>query len=247
MKKGEVWKSSTLAEKYLTGVRGAIPMAKEQLQIMLRIVRAANVTSGPFLDIGCGDGILAATILEQFPKMKGVCLDFSEPMIEAAKRKLVLNLQNLEFINFDYGDHRWFKKVENHEPFELIISGFSIHHQPDKRKRELYREIYELLAPGGLFLNTEHVSSTTEWVKSIVDTYFVDELYKLHLAQDSSHTREQIEKEYYTRTDKDANILAPVETQCNWLRDIEYQDVDCYFKVFEFAIFGGRKPLKGIS
>jgi hypothetical protein len=26
------------------------------------------------------------------------------------------------------------------------------------------------------------------------------------------------------------------------LRDIGFVDVDCYFKVFELAVFGGRKP-----
>jgi hypothetical protein len=44
------------------------------------------------------------------------------------------------------------------------------------------------------------------------------------------------------RPDKAANILAPVEAQCDWLREIGYEDVDCYFKVLELAVFGGRRP-----
>jgi hypothetical protein len=36
-------------------------------------------------------------------------------------------------------------------------------------------------------------------------------------------------------------ILAPVDLQCAWLRLIGFQDVDCFFKVFELALFGGRK------
>ena len=38
------------------------------------------------------------------------------------------------------------------------------------------------------------------------------------------------------------NILAPVGDQCDWLREIGFEDVDCYFKIFELAVFGGRKP-----
>jgi tRNA (cmo5U34)-methyltransferase len=34
---------------------------------------------------------------------------------------------------------------------------------------------------------------------------------------------------------------APVERQCEWLRDVGYADVDCFFKVFELAVFGGRR------
>ena len=44
------------------------------------------------------------------------------------------------------------------------------------------------------------------------------------------------------RADKAANILAPVDDQCRWLREIGFADVDCYFKAFELALFGGRKP-----
>ena len=46
---------------------------------------------------------------------------------------------------------------------------------------------------------------------------------------------------YKKRPDKKENILARVEMQCDWIREIGYSDVDCFFKVFELALFGGRK------
>jgi hypothetical protein len=48
---------------------------------------------------------------------------------------------------------------------------------------------------------------------------------------------------YDQRPDKAANILAPVEEQCAWLRAVGFVDVDCFFKAFELAVFGGRKPI----
>jgi len=60
----------------------------------------------------------------------------------------------------------------------------------------------------------------------------------LHDLQDTAH----LAQEFYNRPDKEANILAPVELQCNWLRKIGFEDVDCYFKIFELAVFGGRRP-----
>ena len=39
-----------------------------------------------------------------------------------------------------------------------------------------------------------------------------------------------------------ANILAPVEMQCDWLREIGYEEVDSYFRIYELAVFAGRKP-----
>jgi hypothetical protein len=43
------------------------------------------------------------------------------------------------------------------------------------------------------------------------------------------------------RPDKEENILAPVEAQCDWLRELGFIDVDCYLKLFELAVFGGRR------
>ena len=41
--------------------------------------------------------------------------------------------------------------------------------------------------------------------------------------------------------DKDEDQLAPIEAQCEWLREIGFKDVDCFFKHFEIGLFGGRK------
>jgi len=243
MMKEQVWKSTSLVNKYLDGVRGAIPLASEQLDVMMRLILKVEGPIGTFLDIGCGDGILAANILERYPSMKGVCLDFSEPMLNAAKEKLREYSSNLEFIMLDYGDRNWIQGLQTSRTFDLIVSGFSIHHQIDQRKRELYTDFYNLLIPGGLFLNIEHVSSATKWIQSVFDDKFIDNLYSMRLAIEPEITREKVTHDYYYRPDKEANILAPVERQCDWLRDTGFTDVDCYFKIFELAIFGGRKPV----
>ena len=93
-----------------------------------------------------------------------------------------------------------------------------------------------------LNINVEHVASASNWVESVWDNYFVDALHDFSRKQGSAKSREEIAKEFYDRPDKEANILAPVETQCEWLRALGFQDVDCYFKIFELAVFGGRRP-----
>lgn len=128
-------------------------------------------------------------------------------------------------------------------PFDVIVSGYAVHHLADQRKQELYREIFGLLAPGGLF-NTEHVSSNTSWVESISDNLHVDSVYTFHVRKGSRKTWEEIANEYVHRPDQQGNILTPVEAQCDWLRGCGFQDVDCYFKIFERAVFGGRRPAR---
>ena len=231
----EVWKQSSLASVYLEGVRGAIPLAAEQIDVMVRLAAAGGHPVRRFLDLGCGDGVLSAALLKRFPDAEGVLVDFSAPMLEAAGKRLAGRA--VRFVNADYGVPAW-KDAAGTGLYDAIVSGYSIHHQPDERKREVYAEIFHLLSAGGVFVNVEHVSSPSPWLTAINDDMFVDSLHAHHRGQ----SREEVARMYYQRPDKAANILAPVETQCAWLREIGFTDVDCFLKIFELAVFGGRKP-----
>ena len=233
-----VWQQAELSKSFLEGVRGAIPLAAQQMEIMLKIIEAACPKVEKFLDLGCGDGVLGRAILAKYPDASGIFLDFSEPMLEAAKSKV--ENQDVEFIGADFGKKDWVISVQNQGGFDVIVSGFAIHHQTDERKKEIYAEIYQLLKPGGIFLNLEHVSSNSQWVEKVFDEIFIDSLYSYQ----PTKSRSEIAQEYYHRPDKAANILAPVEIQGDWLRELGYINVDCYFKLFEIALFGGMRPQK---
>ena len=238
------WRTEKLAKTYLEGVRGAIPFANEQIDLLIRIIRYFQPNVKSFLDIGAGDGILGRTIFAHWPDSKGVFLDYSAPMIKAAKLKCLDYQNSAKFIIQDYGEFGWLDSISNNIPVDLVISGFSIHHQDDNNKKRIYREIYnQILKPGGLFVNMEHVASKTTDIENIFDSLFLDCLVNYHQKIDSNASSEKIANEYYNREDKKLNILTPVEDQCNWLREIGFINVDCYFKIFELSIFGGVKPI----
>jgi len=236
-----VWKNPAIARRFLRGVRGGIPFVAAQIEILIRIIQARGEPLGSVADLGCGDGILAAAILTRYPKASATLVDFSEPMMAQARARF-RGRRSVRLVMADLGSPKWTRAVSDRAPFDLIVSGFAIHHQPDRRKKRLYGEIFSLLKPGGLFLNTEHVSSPTPWIESICDNLIIDSLHRFHQSQGSRKSRKQVADEFVHRPDKAANILAPVERQCGWLCRLGFQDVDCYFKVFEIAIFGGRRP-----
>jgi SAM-dependent methyltransferase len=238
----EAWKTSELALTYLSGVRGALPMADQQLAVMLRLIGLRSRPVHRFLDLGCGSGLLGAAILERHPAAQGVFLDFSRPMLAQAQATLESYGPQLTFVLEDYGDLGWLRAVQPAAPFDVIVSGYSIHHQPDPRKWTLYAELYDLLWPGGVLVNVEHVASATPRLEALFAEVMIDALHAHHLAAGGRKSREEVGREYYHRPDKAANLLAPVEVQCGWLRNIGYEDVDCYFKYLELAVFGGWRP-----
>jgi SAM-dependent methyltransferase len=235
-----VWQRQDLAKLFLEDVRGGIPLAAEQIDVLLRVVRYAIPGIERLLDLGCGDGILGRTVMAEYPKATGVFLDFSEHMIDAAKQKA--DALRAAFVIQDLGAKTWSQSVSGHAPFDLVLSGLAIHHLPDERKKELYREISDLLKPGGMFLNLEHVSPQSEWAKQAFDDLFVDSLCSYHQRLGGTKTRDPVAKEWYHRPDKTENILASVEVQCRWLQEIGFVEVDCFFKLFQLALFGGKKP-----
>ncbi len=103
-------KQQNFHKNYISGVRSAIPLATEQIEIILRIIQMARPQVNNFLDLGCGDGILGQAILSQDPDSQGVFLDFSETMIEVAKSNIYAGYQaDLEFINQDYSLPEWIR------------------------------------------------------------------------------------------------------------------------------------------
>jgi tRNA (cmo5U34)-methyltransferase len=240
----EAWKRDSLVRTYLAGIRGGIPFGAEQIEIMLRIIEATGTAVRSFADLGCGGGALTQALLRRFPDARATLVDFSEPMLSAARAELATHDPAPYFATVDLVTPAWLESIAGRPPFEVVVSGYAIHHLPDDRKRELYGEIFGLLTPGGMFVNIEHVASRTGWIESVADELMIDSLFAFQAHQGSGKSRAQVADEFVHRPDKAANILAPVEVQCEWLRSAGYEDVDCYFKVFELAVFGGRRPLR---
>jgi tRNA (cmo5U34)-methyltransferase len=240
----EVWKVPTVVDDYLAR-RAAIPLVKEQIDVMLELLATRETPVRQFLDLGCGDGILGATVLERFPGSHGVLLDFSEPMLDQARNFLRGAGARLDLLLADYAQPDWTEKLRDQAPFDAVVSGYSIHHQPDERKRQLYAEIFDLLSPGGWFINIEHVAPAAGITSRLFGDHFINQAFDQETKSGGAKTRPQIAEEIQRRPDIAANILAPVEAQCGWLRQLGYGEVDCYFKYYELAVFGGQRPPNG--
>ena len=243
MRTDENWRHPETAKQYLDEIVGAIPLQEAQLDVMLRLLNRDRTHLRRFMDLGCGDGVLADVILQSYPEAKAVLVDFSDTMLQAAKARLKDHAQQLQLLLADYGDPGWmFSGPEGgRKTFDAVVSRFSIHHQPDERKRDIYAEIYDRLEPGGIFINIEHVAPATSWAKDLFLEYMVDHLYAYQAQEGLGKDRQQVADDFKNRAGKDSNILAPVEEQCGWLRDVGFVDVDCYFRIFEIAIFAGKR------
>ncbi len=219
-----------------------IPDRQRQLEVMLQVLHFAETRLHRFLDLGAGDAVILATLLEAFPEASGVALDFSPLMLEQARARLSRFGNRAMVLEADLGSAAWRDTVQG--AFDAVLSGFAIHHLTHERKRALYQEIYDLLSDGGVFLNLEHVSSATPRVEEVFNKAMVDHLFMRRRERGEDVTLEKVRLDFLERPDRAANILAPVEVQCQWLREIGFADVDCFWRYFELAIFGGFRRVR---
>jgi tRNA (cmo5U34)-methyltransferase len=166
------------------------------------------------LDLGTGDGRLIALLLGDRPEMHAVGVDFSDVMLAAARERFAGD-PRVELVRHDLDD-----SLPALGRFDAVVSSFAIHHLEDARKRSLYQEAFDLLEPGGVFANFEHVASPTQ---------------RLHEAFFAA-IGEPLETEDLSDRTLD------VETQLGWLREVGFEDVDCHWKWLEMALLAGVRP-----
>jgi SAM-dependent methyltransferase len=175
--------------------------------------------------------------MRAFPGSTGVLVDFSEPMIAAARERLEPYEGRWEYVSGDLSQAAWTAGLPA-GGYDAVVSAFCIHHLPDERKRALYREAYGLVDPGGLFLNWEHVAAHGLG-DGMLEEWMTESLLAAERSRPRPRPDDEVLRDYFDSAE--ADILAPPQDQCEWLREAGFEDVDVYFQVPEIAIFGGVK------
>jgi ubiquinone/menaquinone biosynthesis C-methylase UbiE len=232
---GSSWQDAEVARRFLDERRRAIPLGDEQVAILLRVARRFVPQPGGIIDLGCGDGFLARAVLSAFPTAYALLIDHSEPMLRRAHEAMISFSGRYEIRHGDLSES--LPGIVSDGPFDLIVSGYAIHHLPAARKHSLSREVFDLLRPGGLFVNVEHVASATPDLEAVYDEAYID-----HIVAVTGRDQTEVQREYHGRPDKADNILEPVEAQVGLLRAAGFEHADCYFKWLELAVFGGVRP-----
>ena len=113
------------------------------------------------LDLGSGFGALAAAVLRDRPNATAVCLDASLAMLQLGPEKNPDLKDRMTFVLGSLESRHWLKSVD--ENFDAVISARALHHfTENQRRRDIFKELFGLLAAGGCFINADNVRSATK-------------------------------------------------------------------------------------
>ena len=148
------WVEPEWAKLYLER-RESIPHRGEGYAAVLELLAFGDPIAR-VLDLGTGDGHTLGRVLAAHPDAVGVGLDFSTEMLGRARAHFGDDAR-VEIREHDLDQ----PLPQELGSFDLVVSSFAIHHCVPERQRALYGEVFDHLAPGGRFVNLEHVASPT--------------------------------------------------------------------------------------
>jgi tRNA (cmo5U34)-methyltransferase len=217
-----VWNAST----YDAERRRLIPCFDEFYGAVCELIVRLCPDAPCILDLGAGTGILSAAIVDRVPTARLHLLDASADMLRQASKRLSSRQFQVSVQPLD--------SDLPPGPYHAIVSALAIHHLDDAAKRRLYTRIFSALIPGGLFINAEQISGGSSRLQTLFEEVHLDRARAL--GSSDSEIAGAIQRMSYDK-------CSTAEEQICWFKEIGFEDVDCFYRSFRFAVFGGRRPL----
>jgi SAM-dependent methyltransferase len=262
------WGNEAKVAYFLANADIIVPRRAEQINLLTELLPYPIDAAISVLDLGAGFGAITEQILGHYGRATVTCVDGSEAMVAHATERLRKYGARVKILKADLADGSWpaiFRRsVESSEPvvksardprsndggavFDAAVSAIAIHHLTHQRKRELYREVFQLLAPGAIFLNND-VVTTPPGLKARFEALNLAAIQEQDRVQRGvSRSSEQIQAEMREQLrlagGRHQSHIAPLSEQLAWLTEAGFKSVDCYWRYLDIAIFGGVKDVE---
>ncbi len=232
------WQQEGIVAEFLRDRQALLPLIDVQEDIVRHLLRRRGRELRAFLDIGAGAGAMSELVLAEHPGAEAVLVDYSEPMLARAERRLDQSRLRWSALRADLRDPAWADALPR-GAYDAAVSSYAIHHLPAARKQALFAELHALLAPGGIFVNVDFVAVHGP-LAGLFDERMVENAVALEHAHGGDRSPEQVERELLADGDDDQPDT--LEDQLRWLADAGFEHPEAHFKWAEAAVFGATKP-----
>ncbi|ACK69679.1 Methyltransferase type 12 [Gloeothece citriformis PCC 7424] len=230
---GEVFAKT---EDFDGSIRQLLPKYEEVLDVIVSLVPPGVEQ---ILELGCGTGELSLKLLNRYPKVKIVALDYSERMITYAQTKIVDKgySDRWKGVQLDFGV--WANEEESQalgSGFDACVSSLAIHHLTDEMKQKLFERISKTLKPGGVFWNGDPVLVEFPLIQEVYQKIREDWATQQGTTITEVRAKLGTTKPYgYSSQDQ----LATLETHLQMLKTAGFTSVAVPWKYYGMAVFGG--------
>ena len=235
------WDEET-SKRYIDYGRYFVPAREQQMHIMVELLRGSPPSS-LVLELCCGEGLLAEMLLDEIPGSTYWGLDGSELMLEKAKERLMRFGERVRLKSFDLADRSW-RNID--PPAQAVVSSLAIHHLDGQEKQVLFKDMYTIMAVGGVFIIADMVEPATIVGRDIAANS-LDEVVRLRSIELEGSTADldfflhEGWNTYRYFDPDDIDHPSPLNDQLEWLEGAGFRDIDVHFFQAGHALFSGWK------
>ena len=215
-----------LSSKYQELIIKCVPRYPELIYNMFQYI-PEKFSPKRILDLGCGTGNLTDQMFKKYPEAEIDALDISEEILNESRKRFT-HTPNIRYIQAD------FKSL--HLPpgsYDLVMSSIAIHHIEDTEKIKLYKEVFQALSPGGIFIFADQTRGIT------------DEIYKKNIScwkEEAMKLGSTLENWDMWMAHQDAHDFhTPVNWHFQELEKAGFRETDLLWKYLMWAVVWARK------
>jgi tRNA (cmo5U34)-methyltransferase len=214
------------AQRYDQSRRLLVPCFDELYGPALQLLPPDHDRPLRVLDLGAGTGLLSAFIAETYPQAHVTLIDLAADMLAKAAERLRPHADRIDIRVMDMA------QLPDLGTFDVVVSALAIHHLDDPAKQRLFAGVYRALVVGGRFINIEQILGPTPSIEQVYEQVWLTTVRARGVgADDLSAAIERM------RQDR----AAPLYSQLRWLELAGFQEVNCWYQWYRFAVYSGDK------
>jgi SAM-dependent methyltransferase len=151
-----IWKSAAAVEAWTAEAERQESSRQAHRRFLTLLFPFREQDEFTFLDLGAGTGAASRVILDMYPRSTAILADYSTEMMRAGERQMQRFASRYRYVEFDMSaGGEWPAAIP--ATLAAVVTSMCVHHLPDDRKRSLFAEIFDHLAPGGWYFNYDPV------------------------------------------------------------------------------------------
>jgi tRNA (cmo5U34)-methyltransferase len=227
----EIWKTHAGIAQWLANADSRERKRVAQRLFVAQMLPFDEQDAFTLLDLGAGTGAAARGVLSVYPNAKAVLADWSPQMMEAGVQAMAPYADRYRYVELDLTSETWPDELPSQ--VGAAVTSMCIHHIPDSAKRNVFRQVYQRLAPGGWYLNMDPVVATDPAVEAVWERVSV------RMDPSTVDSRHPKTEEARIRRANHVRYMIDLDLQLGYLREAGFAAVDVYWKQLDMVIYGG--------
>src|SRR6266516_1323628 len=161
----QIWHSAEMLRDWMAQMGERERKRADQFLFIAQLLPFGEQDAFTLLDLGAGTGAASRALLSFYPNANAILADYSPHMMEEGGRAMAPFEGRYRYVEFDMLTSDWPASLP--APLDAVVTSQCIHHLPDARKRTLFREIGERLAPRGWYVNFDPVRAADPQVDAV--------------------------------------------------------------------------------